>query len=143
MINIDDLITQATLESNKSKKEAYRAIKADMLLLKTDKNHKGEITEAELVRILRKLINQLSESISMYLENDRKDSAIGYIQQKMYIEELLPPEISKDKIEEAVVTAYPNGYTQKEMGKVIKEIKTIFPTADGKIIAQIVKSHIQ
>lgn len=143
MINIDDLITQATLESNKSKKEAYRAIKADMLLLRTDKNHKGEITESEFVKILRKLINQLSESISMYLENDRKDSAIGYIQQKMYIEELLPPEISKDKIEEAVVTAYPNGYTQKEMGKVIKEIKTIFPTADGKIIAQIVKSHIQ
>ena len=143
MINIDDLITQATLESNKSKKEAYRAIKADMLLLKTDKNHKSEITEAEFVKILRKLINQLSESISMYLENDRQDSAIGYIQQKMYIEELLPPEISKDKIEEAVVTAYPNGYTQKEMGKVIKEIKAIFPTADGKIIAQIVKSHIQ
>ena len=143
MINIDDLITQATLESNKSKKEAYRAIKADMLLLKTDKNHKGEITEAEFVKILRKLINQLSESISMYLENGRKDSAIGYIQQKMYIEELLPPEISEDKIEEAVVTAYPNGYTQKEMGKVIKEIKAIFPTADGKIIAQIVKSHIQ
>ena len=143
MINIDDLITQATLESNKSKKEAYRAIKADMLLLKTDKNHKGEITEAEFVKILRKLINQLSESISMYLENDRRDLAIEYIQQKMYIEELLPPEISEDKIEEAVVTAYPNGYTQKEMGKVIKEIKAIFPTADGKIIAQIVKSHIQ
>lgn len=143
MINIDDLITQATLENNKSKKEAYRAIKADMLLLKTDKNHKGEITEAEVVKILRKLVNQLSESISMYLENDRRDSAIGYIQQKMYIEQLLPPEISEDRIEEAVVTAYPNGYTQKEMGKVIKEIKSIFPTADGKIIAQIVKSHIQ
>jgi hypothetical protein len=28
------------------------------------------------------------------------------------------------------------------MGKVIKEIKAIYPTADGKIIAEIVKKHI-
>ena len=59
-----------------------------------------------------------------------------------YLKELLPPEISKDKIQEAVMTAYPNGYTQKEMGKVIKEIKAIYPTADGKVISEVVKEHI-
>lgn len=78
----------------------------------------------------------------MYDANSRKDLADMYRDQLLYLKELLPPEISKDKIEEAVVTAYPNGYTQKEMGKVIKEIKAIYPTADGKIIAEIVKKHI-
>jgi uncharacterized protein YqeY len=28
------------------------------------------------------------------------------------------------------------------MGKVIKEIKVIYPTADGKLISEIVKEHI-
>ena len=40
------------------------------------------------------------------------------------------------------MTSYPNGFTQKEMGKVIKEIKAIYPIADGKLISQIVKEHI-
>ena len=65
-----------------------------------------------------------------------------YREQMKYLKELLPPEISKEKIQEAVMTAYPNGYIQKEMGKVIKEIKAIYPTADGKLISEIVKEHI-
>ena len=65
-----------------------------------------------------------------------------YKEQIKYLKELLPPEISKDRINEFVVTSYPNGYIQKEMGKIIKEVKNTFPTADGKIIAEIVKNHI-
>ena len=40
------------------------------------------------------------------------------------------------------MTAYPEGYPKKDMGRVIKEIKEFFPTADGKLISEIVKSHI-
>ena len=47
-----------------------------------------------------------------------------------------------NKIQEAVMTSYPNGFAQKEMGKVIKEIKSIYPTADGKLISEVVKKHI-
>ena len=63
-------------------------------------------------------------------------------EQIKYLKELLPPEVSKDRIQEAILTAFPTGYTQKEMGKVIKEIKQIFPSADGKVIADLVKQHI-
>ena len=78
----------------------------------------------------------------MYDANSRKELADMYREQVQYLKELLPPEISKDKIQEAVMTAYTNGYTQKEMGKVIKEIKAIYPTADGKLISEAVKEHI-
>jgi uncharacterized protein YqeY len=65
-----------------------------------------------------------------------------YREQMKYLKELLPPEISKERIQEAVTTVYPNGFSQKEMGKVIKEIKNIYPTADGKLISKVVKNHI-
>ena len=78
----------------------------------------------------------------MYDANYRKELADMYREQMKYLKELLPPEISEDKIIEAVTTAYPNGYSQKEMGKVIKEIKNIYPTADGKLISQVVKNYI-
>ena len=137
-MNIDNLIKEAMLEKNSTKKEAYMAIKAEILLQQTAKNAK-EINE---VSIIRKLIKQREESASIYDANSRKDLADLERGQIKYLRELLPPEISEDKIQEAVMTSYPNGFTQKEMGKVIKEIKTIYPTADGKLISEVVKKHI-
>jgi uncharacterized protein YqeY len=152
---IDDLIKKATLEKNSAKKEAYRAIKAELLLNNSSKNPKpmgkmininigfDTITLSELVvSIIRKQIVIREEQVAMYDANSRKELADMYREQLKYLKELLPPEISEDKIQEAVVTAYPNGFTQKEMGKVIKEIKNIYPTADGKLISEVVKKHI-
>jgi len=161
-MNIDILIKEATLEKNSAKKEAYRAIKAELLLNSSSKNPKPEGKETghfklhcndgsefefytnELdTSIIRKQIQIREEQVSMYEANSRKDLADMYREQMKYLKELLPPEISKEKIQEAIVTAYPNGFTQKEMGKVIKEIKAMYPMADGKLIAETVKQYIQ
>ena len=154
-MNIDKLIKEATLEKNSAKKEAYRAIKAELLLNNSSKNPKpmgkmininigfDTITLSELeVSIIRKQIVIREEQVAMYDANSRKDLADMYREQMKYLKELLPPEVSIEKIQEAIMTAYPNGYTQKEMGKVIKEIKSIYPTADGKLISEVVKEHI-
>jgi len=157
-MNIDKLIKIATLDKNGAAKEAFRAVKAELLLNASSKNPKPEgklicvtgldswienieINELDLY-IIRKLIKEREEQVSMYDANSRKDLADMYREQMKYLKELLPPEISKEQIQEAVVTAYPNGFTQKEMGKVIKEIKAIYPTADGKLISEVVKKHI-
>lgn len=159
-MNIDELIKEAILEKNGSKKEAYRAIKAELLLNSSAKNPKPSgksvlfkrclnnglvidtpISELEL-SIIRKLIKEREEQVSMYDANSRKDLADMYREQIKYLKELLPPEISKDQIQEAVYGLYPYGFEQKEMGKVIKAIKEIYPTADGKLISEVVKSHI-
>ena len=160
-MNIDKLILCATKDKVSAAKEAYRAIKAELLLNSSSKSPKPEgkvvstitftregekpfeieINELDL-SIIKKQVQIREEQIAMYDANSRKDLADMYREQNQVLKALLPPEISKDKIEEAVVTAYPNGYTQKEMGKVIKEIKTIYPTADGKLISEVVKKYI-
>ena len=157
-MEIDKLIKLATLDKNGAAKEAFRAVKAELLLNSSSKNPRAEgkticvtgldswienihITELDL-SIIKKCIKEREEQVSMYEANSRKDLADMYREQMKYLKELLPPEISKEKIQEAVMTAYPNGYIQKEMGKVIKEIKAIYPTADGKLISEIVKEHI-
>lgn len=159
-MDINKLIKYATLDKVGAAKEAYRAIKAELLLNNSSKIPKPEgkviwsitfcrgndsfnieINELDL-SIIKKIIKEREEQISMYEANSRKDLADMYKEQRDILKVFLPPEISRDKIQEAVVTAYPNGFTQKEMGKVIKEIKAIYPTADGKIISEVVKEHI-
>ena len=157
-MDIDKLIKEATLNKNGAAKEAFRAVKTELLKNQTSKNPKPSgkfvcvtgldswISNVELyeldIEIIRRLIKQRDESASIYDANSRKDLADLEREQIKYLKELLPPEISEDKIQEAVMTAYPNGFTQKEMGKVIKEIKAIYPTADGKLISEVVKKHI-
>ena len=76
----------------------------------------------------------------MYEANSRKDLADMYREQMKYLKELLPPEVSEYNIKNSIYGLYPNGFTQKEMGKVIKSVKEIYPTADGKLISNIVKN---
>ena len=159
-MDIDKLIKYATLDKAGAAKEAYRAIKAELLLNNSSKTPKPEgkivsliafcrnndsfkieVNELDL-SIIKKIIKEREEQISMYEANSRKDLADMYREQRDVLKVFLPPEISEDKIQEAVMTAYPNGFTQKEMGKVIKEIKAIYPTADGKLISEVVKKHI-
>ena len=159
-MNIDKLILCATKDKVSAAKEAYRAIKAELLLNNSSKTPKPEgkvvntitftreneifkieINELDL-SIIKKQIQIHNEQISMYDANSRKDLADLYREQNKILKSLLPPEISEDKIQEAVMTSYPNGYTQKEMKEVIKKIKTIYPTADGKLISEVVKKHI-
>ena len=157
-MDIDKLIKEATLNKNGAAKEAFRAVKAELLKNQTSKNPKSNgkfvcvtgldswISSVELyeldIEIIRRLIKQRDKSASIYDANSRKDLADLEREQIKYLKELLPPEISEDMIQEAVTTAYPNGFPQKEMGKVIKEIKNIYPTADGKLISEVVKKHI-
>ena len=159
-MDIDKLIKYATLDKAGAAKETYRAIKAELLLNNSSKTPKPEgkivnsitfhrndnlfnveINELDL-SIIRKIIKEREEQISMYEANSRKDLADMYREQRDILKVFLPPEISKDRIQETVMTAYPNGFSQKEMGKVIKEIKNIYPTADGKLISEVVKKHI-
>lgn len=161
-MEIDQLIRKATIEKNGAAKEAYRAIKAELLLNESSKNSKPEgkdihcryffipekndsflvhINELDF-SIIKKQAEIREEQISMYEANSRKDLADMYKEQLKYLKELLPPEISKDRIQEAVMSEYPNGYPQKQMGYVIKEIKDMFPTADGKLISEVVREHI-
>lgn len=151
-MDIDKLIKLATLEKNGPAKEAYRAIKAELLLNNSAKKPRefgkdiqlpnGEFINELQISIIRKLIKEREEQVSMYDANSRKDLADMYREQMKYLKELLPPEISKEKIQEAVMIAYPNGFSQKEMGKIIKQIKEIYPTANGKLISEVVKQHI-
>ena len=88
-MDIDKLIKEATLNKNGAAKEAFRAIKTELLKNQTSKNPKPNgkficvtgldswISNVELceldVEIIKRLIKQREESASIYDANSRKD----------------------------------------------------------------------
>jgi hypothetical protein len=143
MINIEELIKTSMKErQERAVIDTYRAIKAKILEFKTQKNA-PVYDEASEVKLLQKMLKERQESANIYKTNGREDLANNELLQADVISKLIPQLPSESDIDKYIAQKYPNKIEQKEMGLVIKEVKSVFPMADGSIVAKVVKNYIK
>ena len=144
---LNSLIMQAMKEHKKMRLEALRAIKTAFMNWETSKEHAGqELTEADEIQIIKKLIKQREESIEIFMANDRIELANEEHMQMMVLKEFLPAEATEEDILRCFNDVIgQDGFepVKKNMGVIIKTIKGALPGADGKLVAQIVQKHLQ
>ena len=124
--------------------EALRAIKSAILLEKT-KGKTEELTEADEMKLLQKLVKQRRESAAIYTQQKRPDLAQVELDQVTIIEKFLPEQMSREDIEAAInrIIAETGAKTMKDMGKVMGTAsKEMAGKADGRLISQIVKEKL-
>ena len=143
---LNSLIMQAMKEHKKMRLEALRAVKTAFMNWETSKEHAGqELTEADEIQIIKKLIKQREESIEIFMANDRIELANEEHMQMLVLKEFLPAEASEEDIVRAFLQVKDvNGWEpiKKNMGLFVKEIKKSLPSADGKLVAQTVQKHL-
>lgn len=133
------LIKKAMLSRDNLELNTLRAIKTKFVEFETSKDFK-ELNEAEEIRILNKMVKERIETASIYEENNRQDLADKELAEANIIKQYLPKEATKEEIEAFVNTL--GVISQKEMGATISTVKSKFTNADGKLVADIVKSKI-
>lgn len=133
------LIKKAMLSRDNLELNTLRAIKTKFVEFETSKDFK-ELNEAEEIRILNKMVKERIETASIYEENNRQDLADKELAEANIIKQYLPKEATKEEIEAFVNTL--GVISQKEMGVIINTVKSKFINADGKLVADIVKSKI-
>ena len=144
----DDVMTamkKAMKEKNQTALAALRAIKSAILLEQTSSGGSQELTEAQELKLLQKLVKQRKDSAAIYLEQDRKDLALPEIDQAEVISQFLPEALSEEEIERIVVMTIDKIGAQgmKDMGKVMGIVnKKLAGRADGKTISTIVKTKL-
>ena len=143
---LNSLIMQAMKEHNTTRTETLRAIKTAFMNWETSKEHAGqELTEADEIQILKKMVKQREESIEEYNNAGREELAIEEYAQMMLLKEFLPKEATEEDILKCfndVIGQDGVDPVKKNMGIIIKTIKGSLPTADGKLVAQIVQSRL-
>jgi hypothetical protein len=144
---IDMFIMNSMKSGDKVRTETFRAIKTAFLNWKTDKVNIGkEITYSVEVQILNKMIKMRMDAIDQFEEANRQDLANNERAQIQVLKEFLPAIVTKEQIEKAFeVVQLENGWelVKKNMSNYIKAIKVIYPSADGKLISDIVKEKLQ
>lgn len=137
--NLNVLIKEAMLEKNQVKLETLRSIKTAFMNYETARNAKP-LDEAAEIQILRKMVAQREESIEQYKLAGRTESAEQEMKEVEILNSFLPAPVSKEDIEEFTKTLITPETTKRDMGNVVKAVKTKFPTAEGKLVADIVKN---
>jgi uncharacterized protein len=122
--------------------EALRAIKSELLLAATASGSKEELTEADEIKILQKLVKMRKDSAGIFTEQNRPDLAEPELAQIAVIEKFLPAQLSEAEVEAIVakIIAETGASGIASMGKVMGLASAqIGGQAEGKTISTIVK----
>lgn len=145
-MSLQTKVMEALKEAMKAKDtvalESLRAIKSAILLAKTEAGASEELSEADELKLLQKLVKQRKDSASLYTQQGRNDLAEPELAQMAVIEKFLPAQLSEAEVEEALkgIIAQVGATSPKDMGKVMGvATKQLAGKADGKLISDIVK----
>jgi len=146
IMSLQQKLMEKLKEAMKSKDsialESLRAIKSEILLLKTKGGASEELTEEDEIKILQKLVKQRKDSATLYIEQGRKDLADPELAQVEVISQFLPEQMSDEdvKIIVAKIIGKVGATSMKDMGAVMgMASKELAGKADGKVISIAVK----
>ena len=140
---IDGQIKTAMLQKNEARLRGLRAIKAALLLAKTEKSASESLDTESEIKALQKQVKQRRDSIEIYKTQNRPDLAKIEEEELEVMEEFLPKQLSPDELRaEIVKLADQLGIKEpKDMGKLIGAAnKSLAGKSDGKSIAEMVKT---
>ena len=141
-IQIMDSMKEAMRAKDTVALEALRAIKSEILLAQTASGSKEEITEADEIKILQKLVKMRKDSASIFTEQNRADLAEPELAQIAVIEKFLPAQLSEAEVEAIIakIITETGASGIASMGKVMGLASAqIGGQAEGKTISTIVK----
>jgi len=145
-MSLQTKVMEALKEAMKAKDtvalESLRAIKSAILLARTEAGASEELSEADELKLLQKLVKQRKDSATLYTQQGRNDLAEPELAQMAVIEKFLPAQLSEGEVEEALkgIIAQVGATSPKDMGKVMgAATKQLAGKADGKLISDIVK----
>ena len=108
-------------------------------------NVQHELSDEEVMSVIRKAVKQRHDSIEQYTKGNRPDLASKEASELEILKTYLPPELSDEEIESGVreIIASTGAQSKKDMGKVMKEATARYKgRADGKKIQEIVSRNL-
>ena len=143
---IDQDIKKAMLAKADVRLRGLRAIKAALLLARTEKGASEEISEEAEIKVLQKLIKQRKESAEIYQSQNRDDLYQIEKEEMEVIEEYLPKQMDREEVKAYLqgLISKTGATSVKDMGKLMGAAnKELAGKADGKTISEIIKQLLQ
>lgn len=139
---VSEDIKSAMKAKDKVALETLRNIKKCFLEAKTAPGANDNLTDADALKIMQKLVKQGKDSAAVYTEQGRQDLAEAELAQVAVIERYLPKPMSAEELETALkaIITQVGAAGPKDMGKVMGVAsKSLAGKAEGRAISEAVK----
>ena len=139
---IDQDIKKAMLAKAEAQLRSLRAVKAALLVAKTEKGAGDVLTEEAEIKVLQRLVKQRKESAEIYQAQHRPDLQQIEEEELAFIEAYLPKQMDRPQIENVIknLIVSTGATSVKDMGKVMGAAnKELAGKADGRTISEVVK----
>lgn len=139
---LNDDLKSAMKSKDTLRLNAIRLVKKYIQELETSVGHNGDATDAEVLKIIGKLVKQGKDSAEQYKNAGRIDLYEEEISQVNVLENYLPKQMSDEEIAvEIDKVMSETGSTN--MGVLMKELNSrLAGRADGKTISRILKTKL-
>ncbi len=140
-ITINEAIKTAMKAKDKVALDSLRAVKAQILLLKTEAAG-AEVTPEQEIAILQRMIKQRKDSYEQFTAQGRTDLAAVEEAQSKVIEKFLPQQLSEKELESEIkkIISETGAESIKDLGKVMGiASKALAGKSDGKSISEMAK----
>jgi uncharacterized protein YqeY len=148
-MSLEEKVMAEMKDAMKSKNEpllrGLRAIKAEIIKVKTEPGSGGVVSAEGELKLLQKLVKQRKDSLEIFKQQSRADLAQKEEEEIAVIEKFLPKQLGEDEIRAKVsaVIAEVGATGPQDMGKVMGVVtKQLTGQADGKVISAIVKEQL-
>lgn len=138
---ISDAIKDAMRAKDKIALDSLRAVKSQILLLKTEARG-TEVSDEQVISILQRMIKQRKDSYDQFAAQNRNDLAEVEEAQMKIIEQYLPQQLSPEELEAEIkkIIAETGAESGKDIGKVMgMASKKLAGKSDGKSISEMAK----
>ena len=138
---INEAIKNAMREKDRVALDALRAVKAQILLLKTEALG-ADVSDEQEIAILQRMIKQRKDSYEQFKAQNREDLAEVEEAQSKVIEKFLPKQLTSEELETEIkaIIAETGAESLKDLGKVMGVAsKSLAGKSDGKSISAMVK----
>lgn len=140
-LTINEAIKTAMREKDKVALDSLRAVKSQILLLKTEAKG-ADVSAEQEIAILQRMIKQRKDSYEQFVAQNRNDLAEVEMAQMKVIEQFLPAQLSAEELETEIkkIIAEVGAESLKDLGKVMGTAsKALAGKSDGKSISEMVK----
>jgi hypothetical protein len=138
---INEAIKTAMREKDKVALDSLRAVKSQILLLKTEAKG-ADVSAEQEIAILQRMIKQRKDSYEQFVSQNRTDLAEVEAAQMKVIEQFLPAQLTAEELEAEIkkIIAETGAESIKDLGKVMGTAsKALAGKSDGKSISEMVK----
>jgi len=139
---ISNDIMQAMKAKDAVRRDTLRNAKKEFIEAKTAGGASGELTDADALKIIAKMVKKGRDAADQFIAGNRPDLAEEEMAQVRILEEYLPKALTPEELQGRIqaIVAEVGATSAKDMGKVMKAANAqLAGLADGKAISTVVK----